>query len=220
MLSIQRLINFPVGPKRALRATDSAFLNNPHFISKRARDDADPSCNDTITPQYLADLYRYSDYTPLFAPSNKLGVLGFNHQVAQKSDVAAFLAEYAPGKTDETSRCIVALGGTCLQRGKPGSEIVKSYETNLDVEYAMSASYPSNTILYQFGGALEINWLNWLLAQNDLPQTLSISFGISEKAYSKREAKKLCNRYAQLGTRGVSVLVASGDDGVGLEDDE
>lgn len=52
----------------------------------------------------------------------------------------------------------------------------------------------------------------------NVPQTVSMSIGIDEKDCPLEYAKAVCNLFAQLGARGTSVLVASGDDGVGYGD--
>ncbi|KAH9011132.1 peptidase S8/S53 domain-containing protein [Lactarius hengduanensis] len=57
--------------------------------------------------------------------------------------------------------------------------------------------------------------LEYILRKTDIPQTISISFGIDERKLPREYAKALCILFAQLGTRGVSVLVPSGDEGVG-----
>ena len=53
------------------------------------------------------------------------------------------------------------------------------------------------------------------LPDKDLPQVVSISYGVNEQHVPKPYAKQVCNMFGQLGTRGVSVVVASGDFGPG-----
>lgn len=48
---------------------------------------------------------------------------------------------------------------------------------------------------------------------NSPPSVVSISYGFDEKLVSPETARNLCNQFAQLGARGVSVIVASGDGG-------
>jgi tripeptidyl-peptidase-1 len=43
---------------------------------------------------------------------------------------------------------------------------------------------------------------------------MSISYGYNENAMAASNANSLCNAFAQLAARGVSVIVASGDGGV------
>lgn len=63
--------------------------------------------------------------------------------------------------------------------------------------------------------------LSYLLARDDedLPSVLSNSYGESEDQVPLEYAQSVCEMYAQLGARGVSVLHSSGDWGVGLSSD-
>lgn len=53
------------------------------------------------------------------------------------------------------------------------------------------------------------------LDDDDLPNTISISYGDDEATVPDDYATTACDLFSQLGARGVSVLVASGDSGVG-----
>ncbi|KAH8997661.1 subtilisin-like protein [Lactarius hatsudake] len=58
-------------------------------------------------------------------------------------------------------------------------------------------------------------WLEYILDQRDIPQTISISYTYEERWFSREHAFYVCNMFAMLGSLGVSVLVASGNDGIG-----
>jgi tripeptidyl-peptidase-1 len=62
-----------------------------------------------------------------------------------------------------------------------------------------------------------LEFLNYLLglSTSALPNTVSISYGDDESTVPLDYADNVCNLFSQLGARGVSVLVASGDSGVG-----
>jgi tripeptidyl-peptidase I len=47
--------------------------------------------------------------------------------------------------------------------------------------------------------------------ESELPQTISISFGEFEQEIPKNYARNVCDMFGQLGARGVSVLVGSGE---------
>ena len=53
------------------------------------------------------------------------------------------------------------------------------------------------------------------LPDDELPQTLSTSYGEEEQSVPEDYALKVCNMFMQLGARGVSVLFSSGDTGPG-----
>lgn len=64
-----------------------------------------------------------------------------------------------------------------------------------------------------------LTWINYALAQSDLPQTISSSYGDDEQTVPESYAKRVCSGFAQLGARGISLIVSSGDAGVGPDGD-
>jgi tripeptidyl-peptidase I len=60
-----------------------------------------------------------------------------------------------------------------------------------------------------------LDWLNYILNQTSIPQTISTSYGDDEQTVPFDYAVSVCNAFAQLGARGSSVLFSSGDSGVG-----
>lgn len=60
------------------------------------------------------------------------------------------------------------------------------------------------------------DWLTYILNKTDgIPQTITTSYGDDEQTVPNDYANKVCTSFAQLGTRGVSLLFSSGDSGVG-----
>jgi tripeptidyl-peptidase I len=62
-----------------------------------------------------------------------------------------------------------------------------------------------------------LTWVNYVLGTEDIPQIISTSYGDDEQTVSKAYAVQVCNQFAQFGARGVSLLFASGDYGVGAD---
>ena len=60
-------------------------------------------------------------------------------------------------------------------------------------------------------------WVDYVLGLNDIPQIISTSYGDDEQTVSYAYATEVCNKFAQFGARGVSLLYASGDYGVGAD---
>jgi tripeptidyl-peptidase-1 len=177
-----------------------------------------------VTPKCLANLYSFSSATALSA--GKMGIAGFLEQWPSKSDLSTFMENYATeGNSGETYTCTLINGGTCPSSGSgyPG------IEANLDTQYARAITESIPNVYYSTGGSPPIvgggtnqnepylEFLDYLLALNDsdLPQTISISYGDDEETVPLDYADTTCNLFSQLGARGVSVLVASGDSGVG-----
>lgn len=98
-----------------------------------------------------------------------------------------------------------------------------------DVQYARAITEDIPNTYYSVGGSPPwlgtgtntnepyLEFLNYLLAlpTASLPNMLSISYGDDEDTVPLYYADEVCSLFAQLGARGVSVLVASGDSGVG-----
>lgn len=60
-----------------------------------------------------------------------------------------------------------------------------------------------------------MTWLQYVLAQPNIPQVISSSYGDDEQTVPLSYARSVCNQFAQLGARGVTFLCSSGDSGVG-----
>lgn len=103
-------------------------------------------------------------------------------------------------------------------------------EAQLDVQYAGGISYPVQNVYYTTAGRPPFNasigtpdnnsepyleFLQYLLAQKNPPQTISTSYGDEEQTVPIEYAKRVCGMFAQLGARGVTFLFSSGDGGVG-----
>lgn len=183
-----------------------------------------------ITPTCLADLYDFKsaeNYT-----TGLMGVAGFLEEYAAASDLRIFLSNHGlPGRNkSESFTCVGVNGGSC-----PISPTRAGGEASLDVQYARGIAGSVPITYYstagrgkQYGRPVPDNvntnepfveFLDYLLTKADpLPNTLSISYGDEQSTVPDAYAKRVCDLFSQLGARGVSVLVASGDSGVGARD--
>ena len=92
-----------------------------------------------------------------------------------------------------------------------------------NIQYTAAMAYPTTLVFYSTSGLRThhwqddsfINWLYYVLSRTNVPQTITISYGWVENITPPDHAIYVCNLLAELGVRGASVLVASGDDGVG-----
>ncbi|KAH9177886.1 subtilisin-like protein [Lactarius sanguifluus] len=92
-------------------------------------------------------------------------------------------------------------------------------EANMDIQYAEAIAYPTPHIFYSTGQSDTGNdfavWLDYILNQENIPQTISISYSHGEQSIPREYAIHVCEQFAGLAVRGVSVLVSSGNDGIG-----
>lgn len=186
------------------------------------------ACNATITPECLQALYNFKGYKAKVPEKNSIGVNGFLEQIAQYEDLRLFLEQFAPSAVGGNFSTTSVNGG--LNTQDPNIDPNSVAEANLDIQYTVSLSYPTENIFYSTAGRppfiadLDVttndsepylDWLQWLLKQKKIPQTITTSYGESEQTVPLSYRKSVCNLFAQLGARGTSVIFSSGDAGPG-----
>ncbi|KAI9459877.1 subtilisin-like protein [Lactarius psammicola] len=185
------------------------------------RDDSDDSDDspdnhrvDYVTPGFLRWLYDTSAYKPVATDRNRLGIVGFMGDYPSPTDLEAFMRKYRSDAVDATYNVVQANNGG-YDPSKPHEE------SNMDIQYAEAMAYPTPHTFYSIGqGPLGkddpfLSWLEFILKQESIPYTISTSYYVDESNISKKYAVHVCRLFAQLGARGVTVLFASGNDGVG-----
>ncbi|KAH9049267.1 subtilisin-like protein [Lactarius deliciosus] len=175
---------------------------------------------DGITPSYLRWLYKTRGYAPKATDRNALGIAGYDGDFPSPQDLALFMTEYRTDGEDATFT-VTQVNGGGYDPGTP------ALEANLDIQYAEAMAYPTPHIFYSTAGTLGsliddpyIRWLRYVIAQDDvdIPRTISTSYGGYEYIMPLEYVVSVCTLFGQLGLRGVSVLFASGDYGVGKGD--
>ncbi|KAA1477309.1 subtilisin-like protein [Dentipellis sp. KUC8613] len=169
-----------------------------------------------VTPACLQSLYSIPS-TPATQKSNAIGVAGFYPQFPNSQDLKLFLQRDRPDISSSTT-----FTSQSVDNGRnPGGSGNDIDEANLDVQYTVGLATGVPNVFVFVGentndgvdGFLDI--INFLLKESNPPQVFTTSYGFDENQLSRSVATNLCNAYAQLGARGVSVLFASGDGGVG-----
>ncbi|KAH9016942.1 subtilisin-like protein [Lactarius pseudohatsudake] len=167
------------------------------------------------TPPYLRYFYTTVDYTPAAADRNALGIVGMLNEYPNPEDLATFMSEYRTDGTEATFTVIQVNGGGYDPTNPTG-------ESNLQTQYAVAMTYPTPVIFYSVGrgpaGTTDwfVSWLRYILAEDNIPRTISISYIIGdERVIPDNYATWVCDQFGMLGARGISVLIATGDDGVG-----
>ncbi|KAK3323162.1 tripeptidyl-peptidase-like protein [Cercophora scortea] len=200
----------------------------------------DPVVNDTVPdlpcftgtfPDCIKRLYNISYTAPLPSPA-RFGIAGFLEQWIMYNDTAAFAADYHPLIPPDVYNFTVE----ALNNGTNPQETLSAagMEASLDVEYAMALGYPTAVTYYTTGGRgdkVDANgevlpptdsdnepYLEFLLAllakpDSELPHVLSISYADDEQSVPRAYALRVCDMFAALAARGVSVFAATGDGG-------
>lgn len=193
-------------------------------------------CNTTwVTPLCLRTLYGTVNYTAQSTHRNKMALNDFLDETNLRSDAELYLREFRPealaGAQD--FKQISVNRGTVQQAPLDTAQLQDSVgvEGNLDAQTMIGVGWPTPLEIYSTGGsppyipdlATSTNtnepylvWLEYILSLPDpLPAVISTSYGCDEQTVPKDYAVQVCHAFAQLGARGVSVLFASGDSGVG-----
>ena len=188
-------------------------------------------CNTTITPQCLRDLYHVGNFRGSTRNGGRIGICGYLNEYAKFADFSAFTKAYAPYAANENFTYVLINGGLATQDDTVDDDV----EANLDAQYAYPLSYPTPGYYYSTGGLGQLvpdldqptladdqnepylDFLHYVLSlpDNELPNTLTTSYGEDEQSVPEPYANQTCSLFAQLGARGVSVLFSSGDTGPG-----
>ncbi|KAH8995547.1 subtilisin-like protein [Lactarius hatsudake] len=205
-----------VGAAAALAEAEAASGEPVTVLSSRAGD---------VMPSQLRLLYKTFAYVPTAADRNALGVLGYQKEYPSETDLTMFMTEYRSDVQPPSlaTFTVELVNGGRYDPDNPG------IEANMDVQSAMAMAYPTPIIFYSTGGSerwsadgseplpgdADLESLDYLLKKSVIPQTISISYGTDERNVPREYARVLCILFTQLGARGVSVLLPTGDDGVG-----
>ncbi|KAH9178181.1 subtilisin-like protein [Lactarius sanguifluus] len=171
------------------------------------------------TPPFLHWLYNSATYVPAATDRNVLGISGFAQEYPNPVDLTKFM-DHFHGPQTEATYTVVQVNSGGYDPNNPG------IEASVDVQYTSGMAYPTPIIYYSIGNGLEgeddpyLSWLGYMLNldKTDIPQTISSSYANYETEFPLDHARTVCDLFMQLGARGVSVLVASGDYGVGKGD--
>ncbi|PAV23333.1 subtilisin [Pyrrhoderma noxium] len=194
------------------------------FVTGPAGQNISASCNTTITPSCLMQLYRTEGYVPRAAhKGNSIGVTGYLEQFVNFADLQTFYSLFRPDAVG-FNVSVVSVNGGLNDQSTPG------VEANLDNQYTTGLTFPTPNIYYTTPGTAPtindsvtppqrdepyIDWLNFVLAQDEIPLSFTTSYGGDEQTFPKEFAVRACNLFAQLGARGASIMFSSGDGGVG-----
>ncbi|KAH8992304.1 subtilisin-like protein [Lactarius hatsudake] len=172
---------------------------------------------DRVTPSFLRWLYNTLGYAPAATDRNKLGVAGFLGDSPSPDDLEQFMFEYRTDGADTATFDVVLISGGVYDPDNP------TVEGNADIQYTEAMAFPTRHTYYSTGGGSSadpyLSWLNFMLSldDNELPRTISTSYGGFEDLIPLDFAQSTCELYAQLGVRGASLLFSSADYGVGRD---
>ncbi|KAH9062429.1 subtilisin-like protein [Lactarius vividus] len=169
------------------------------------------------TPSFLRYLYNTAEYTPAAPDRNSFGIVGILNEYPSPEDLATYMFEYR-FEGHNAAFTVVQVNGGGYDPTNPAPE------ANLDTQCAVGMTYPTPVIFYSTGrgpaGTTDwfVSWLGYILTESNIPPTISISYIMDERNIPESYATYVCSQFSMLGALGVSVLIATGDDGVGKGD--
>jgi tripeptidyl-peptidase-1 len=136
------------------------------------------------------------------------------------ADLQTFFQKYQPSLKGETVGMACTKNDGCDDNN--GNSIHPSVEANLDVQYMMAAGPFVNTTDYKLIGSENIEdiFLDYTImvnGQTNPPLVHSISYGEYGGSYDNATDQQFSYELQKMGIAGVSVLLASGDNGVGCD---
>ncbi|ORY09125.1 tripeptidyl peptidase-like protein [Clohesyomyces aquaticus] len=224
------------------RPQSKTFLNVPGSVGCRPEPYKGPSgggvdqvCNaSAVTPLCLRTLYGTVNYKPRAAGRNQIGLANYLGELNNRSDTAIYLSTYRPDavKGAQEFRQISIANGSISQAPNTPAQLRAGtgIEGALDVETMIGISYPTPLLAWATGGDPPftpdadnptvdnepyLTWVNYVLEQDFVPQVISNSYEDNEQTVPHSYASVVCQQFAQLSARGVSILFGSGDGGVG-----
>ena len=182
---------------------------------------------DPVEPSFLRWLYSMPDNFPAPTDRNKLGIAGISNEFPNQNDLLMFIHKYRTDLvrwiTETQIVTVIPVNGGVDSRSPPG------VAANIDTQYSVALTFPTPIEYYTIGGAKAIDpgtnkpidgdhyleWLRYMTALENVPRTISVPYFTRELDLPIAYVNTLCKMFEVLGVRGVSVLVASGDSGVG-----
>jgi tripeptidyl-peptidase-1 len=232
--SPQRFMHKPAQAVELPAAIQRIYNNNQKDAGASQEYPIDEVCHqNAITPLCLRNIYKTVNYVPskLDDPSNVMAFANYLNETSMDSDLQEFLKNNRPEATNVNINFTIINGGGNFQDLKDAPSQELNGEGNLDGQTLVAMVYPMKVKAYNTGGKPPftpdkmtpsntnepyLEWLDYMLNKEaNLPYTVSTSYGDDEQTVPPEYAKKVCEDMAKLGARGVTLLFASGDNGVG-----
>ncbi|KAJ7437093.1 tripeptidyl peptidase A [Mycena galericulata] len=214
-----------------LHPEDADPIDSTKSVAAPSGPHVDPDCATRITLRCVMQLYNAVGYRPRATKKNAIGITGFLDQYANLRDLNSFYRQQLPAAVNSAFKFVSVYGGLNNQTLSAAGQ-----EANLDVQFGLGISHPTPGTFWSTAGAPPfipdsqtpvgeccffytnepyLDWLDYILNSQYIPQTISTSYGVDAHLVPFTYASRVCKRFAELGCRGVSLLMASGDGGVG-----
>ena len=176
-----------------------------------------------IEPSILRSMYQTEAYDPRpDLKKNKLGIVGYEDEYPKLQDLKSFMYRFRSDGIDQT-----------VDFKKIDEKVPQGYasgQANMFTQYAGAMAWPTPIIFYRGTGPREytkkrkrvvgddavLQFLKYTDGRKDIPQTIGLTMdGTGETSVSEEYADSVCRQFEVLGAGGVTVLIGSGNSGVG-----
>ena len=170
----------------------------------------------------LRSMYHTATYEPNPALTrNMLGIVGHNDEFPRLDDLLKFMKRFRSDGITQT------VDFKTIDKNVPEGN--PSFRANMFTQYAAAMAFPIPITFYRGTGTrtytenpnpgqadVVLQWLEYTVGRQDIPQTIGLmTDGTTEMDIPLEYAESVCEQFEILGARGVTVLVATGDSGVG-----
>ena len=203
---------------RLLQQTPPGGVAAPNVSSGKPVNKLSPRVRGTMLPSILRTLYGTSNFVPRVAVNSRLGLVGYDDEYPSIPDLRRFLVRFRSDGDPNT------VSFKIIDKNVPMG--FESHTANMFLQYAVAMASPIPINFYNGTGARKYTkkigsdvvqqWLKYMAEEQNIPQTIALmTVGTKEPDVPPEYAMALCDVLGTLGVRGVSVLVPSGDSGVG-----
>jgi len=170
------------------------------------------SCKSSVTPPVLMQAYGI-DTTSTKGSNTSMSVSEFQGVSWDQGDLTHFQTTCQLSQNVTVDKLVGTNGAWKCKIPLIGEELCT--EALLDVEYIKAVGGDIPLVDVSDNSYSLLNWAKQLDSLDDLPPVHSVSYGNDEVQQSSPAYMDACNaQFMKLGARGVSILFASGDQGV------
>ncbi|MCJ1321676.1 hypothetical protein MMC15_007021 [Xylographa vitiligo] len=183
-----------------------------------------------ISALCLRVLYGTLNYVPQVAEKQEVALVNYLGQVSNRSDIQRYFERYRPDAAKASVAYTFRTETVAERDDQQTPNVTKGREGNLDADAVLGIGFPIPLVTYNVRGRAPFNastfttkntnephstWLQYVLAKPNPPQVITTSYADEEQSVPYAYAKCVCEGFAELGARRVSVLFGSSDEGVG-----
>ncbi|KAJ6590124.1 tripeptidyl peptidase A [Mycena vulgaris] len=184
-------------------------------------------CVRVVDPPCVRQIFNIGNYIPDASLNNRIGVAGYLDIWARTDSLTSYLNDYVP-ESIESNYTFDIVNITGPFEISPFGD-----EGNLDTQETIQVAYPIPMTYYtadsvppyipdqnQDGEIPGVNepyfdFIDHILGLDNPPTVITTSYGDDEQT---DYANAVCQGFAKLGARGITVLFSSGDQGLGITD--